>query len=149
MSRDDNRKAASQLPAAQPSPIASAARERPSDDVQEGAERESRCRPPGSRNKATLLIEKLLDDDAKKIAEKAIELAKSGDSTALRLCLDRIAPTRKDRHIAFKLPKMESPEHAVKAAAAIVEAVAGAELTPSEAAEMMKLVEGYTRKGAR
>jgi hypothetical protein len=40
---------------------------------------------------------------------------------------------------------MESPEHAVKAAAAIVEAVAGAELTPSEAAEMMKLVEGYTR----
>lgn len=57
-------------------------------------------RPPGSRNKATLLIEKLLDDDAKEIAEKAIELAKSGDGTALRLCLDRIAPARKDRHIA-------------------------------------------------
>jgi hypothetical protein len=102
-------------------------------------------RPPGSRNKATLLIEGLLDDGAKEIAEKAIELAKSGDSTALRLCLDRIAPARKDRHIEFKLPKMESPEHAVKAAAAIVEAVAGAELTPSEAAEMVKLVEGYTR----
>jgi hypothetical protein len=102
-------------------------------------------RPPGSRNKATLLIEKLLDDGAKDIGEKAIELAKAGDSTALRLCLDRIAPARKDRHIEFKLPKMESPEQAVKAAAAIVEAVAGAELTPSEAAEMMKLVEGYTR----
>jgi hypothetical protein len=102
-------------------------------------------KPPGSRNKATLLIEQLLDDDAKKIAEKAIELAKSGDSTALRLCLDRIAPARKDRHVEFKLPKMESPEHAVRAAAAIVEAVAAAELTPSEAAEMMKLVEGYTR----
>jgi Family of unknown function (DUF5681) len=102
-------------------------------------------RPPGSRNKATLLIEKLLDDGAKDIATKAIELAKNGDSTALRLCLDRIAPARRDRHIAFKLPKMESPEHAVKAAAAIVEAVASAELTPSEAAEMMKLVEGYTR----
>jgi hypothetical protein len=102
-------------------------------------------RPPGSRNKATLLIEQLLDNGAKDITEKAIELAKAGDSTALRLCLDRIVPARKDRHIAFKLPKMESPEHAVKAAAAIVEAVAGAELTPSEAAEMMKLVEGYTR----
>jgi hypothetical protein len=102
-------------------------------------------RPAGSRNRATLLIEQLLDDGAKDITEKAIELAKAGDSTALRLCLDRIVPARKDRHIAFKLPKMESPEHAVKAAAAIVEAVAGAELTPSEAAEMMKLVEGYTR----
>jgi Family of unknown function (DUF5681) len=102
-------------------------------------------KPPGARNKATLLIEKLLDDDAKNIAEKAIELAKSGDSTALRLCLDRIAPARKDRHIAFKLPKLEKPEHAIAAAAAVVEAVASAELTPSEAAEMMKLVEGYTR----
>jgi hypothetical protein len=101
-------------------------------------------RPPGSRNKATLLIEQLLDDATKDITKKAIELAKAGDSTALRLCMDRIVPARKDRHIAFKLPKMESPEHAVKAAAAIVEAVAGAELTPSEAAEMMKLVEGYT-----
>jgi Family of unknown function (DUF5681) len=102
-------------------------------------------RPPGSRNKATLLIEQLLDDATKDITKKAIDLAKAGDSTALRLCMDRIVPARKDRHIAFKLPKMESPEHAVKAAAAIVEAVAGAELTPSEAAEMMKLVEGYTR----
>jgi Family of unknown function (DUF5681) len=102
-------------------------------------------RPPGSRNKATLLIEQLLDDATKDITKKAIELAKAGDSTALRLCMDRIVPARKDRHIAFKLPKMESPEHAVKAAAAIVEAVAGAELTPSEAAEMMKLVEAYTR----
>jgi hypothetical protein len=102
-------------------------------------------RPPGSRNKATLLIEKLLDDGAKDIATKAIELAKNGDSTALRLCLDRIAPARRDRHIAFKLPKLEKPEHAIAAAAAIVEAVANTELTPSEAAEMMKLVEGYTR----
>jgi hypothetical protein len=102
-------------------------------------------RPPGSRSKATLLIEQLLGDATKDITKKAIELAKAGDTTALRLCMDRIVPARKDRHIPFKLPKMESPEHAVKAAAAIVEAVAAAELTPSEAAEMMKLVEGYTR----
>jgi hypothetical protein len=102
-------------------------------------------RAPGSRNKATLLIEQLLGDATKDITEKAIELAKAGDSTALRLCMDRIVPARRDRHIAFKLPKLEKPEDAVAAAAAIVEAVAGAELTPSEAAEMMKLVEGYTR----
>jgi hypothetical protein len=102
-------------------------------------------RPRGSRSKATLLIEQLLDDDAKSITEKAIELAKAGDSTALRLCLDRIAPARRDRHIAFNLPKLQKPEDAVAAAASIVEAVASAELTPSEAAEMMKLIEGYTR----
>jgi hypothetical protein len=102
-------------------------------------------RPPGARNKATLLIEQLLDDDAKNITEKAIQLAKAGDSTALRLCLDRLAPPRRDRHIAFNLPKLQKPEDAVAAAGSIVEAVANAHLTPSEAAEMMKLVEGYTR----
>ena len=102
-------------------------------------------RAPGSRNKATLLIEQLLGDATKDITEKAIELAKAGDSTALRLCMDRIVPARRDRHIAFTLPKLDKPEDAVAAAAAIVEAVAAAELTPSEAAEMMKLVEGYTR----
>lgn len=91
------------------------------------------------------MIERLLDDDAKSITEKAIELAKAGDSTALRLCLDRIAPARRDRHIAFSLPKLQKPEDAVAAAASIVEAVANAQLTPSEAAEMMKLVEGFTR----
>jgi len=47
--------------------------------------------------------------------------------------------------ITVRVPKLEKPEHAIAAAAAVVEAVASAELTPSEAAEMMKLVEGYTR----
>ena len=102
-------------------------------------------RPKGARNKATLLIEQLLDDDAKAIGEKAIALAKAGDSTALRLCLDRIAPPRRDRHIAFDLPQLQSPADAVKAMAAIVAAVAAGELTPSEAAELSKLVESYTR----
>lgn len=112
---------------------------------QKGQSGNPRGRARGSRNKATLLIEQLLGDATKDITEKAIELAKAGDSTALRLCMDRIVPARRDRHIPFKLPKLEKPEDAIAAAAAIVEAVAIAELTPSEAAEMMKLVEGYTR----
>ena len=97
-------------------------------------------KPLGTRNKTTRAIEALLEGEAEELTRKAIELAKAGDLAALRLCLDRIV----DRHIPFKLPKLEKPEDAVAAAAAIVEAVAGAELTPSEAAEMMKLVEGYT-----
>lgn len=102
-------------------------------------------RPKGARNATTLAVEALLDGEAEELTRKAIELGLAGDITALRLCLDRIVAPRKDRHIAFKLPKLEKPEDAVAAAAAIVEAVAAAELTPSEAAEMMKLVEGYTR----
>jgi Family of unknown function (DUF5681) len=46
-------------------------------------------KPKGARNKTTVAMEKLLDDDAATITSKAIELAKNGDLTALRLCLER------------------------------------------------------------
>jgi hypothetical protein len=59
--------------------------------------------------------------------------------------MDRIAPARKDRHVVFELPAMNEPTDAVKAMASIVVAVAAGELTPSEASELTKLVEGFTR----
>ena len=48
-------------------------------------------RPRGSRNRATLLMESLLADDAEAIGRKAIEMAKQGDMAAIRLCMDRLA----------------------------------------------------------
>ena len=48
-------------------------------------------RPKGARHKTTLAIETLLDGEAESLTRKAIEMAKGGDMTALRLCLDRIA----------------------------------------------------------
>jgi hypothetical protein len=102
-------------------------------------------RPSGSRNRATLAIEALLDGEAEQITRKAIELALAGDGPALRLCMERIAPPRKDRPIAFALPKLEAPADAVTAASALVAAVGSGELTPSEAGELQKLIDGYTR----
>jgi hypothetical protein len=102
-------------------------------------------RPLGSRNRTTLAVEALLDGEAEGLTRKAIELAKAGDMTALRLCMDRIAPARKDRPVAFSLPKLTTPGDAVAAAAAITEAVAAGDLTPSEAAELAKLVDAYAR----
>jgi hypothetical protein len=64
---------------------------------------------------------------------------------SLRLLIDRIAPARKDRHVEFNLPEMTCAADAVKAAAALAKAVAGGELTPSEAADLGKLVESYAR----
>jgi uncharacterized protein DUF5681 len=54
-------------------------------------------RPKGARHKTTLAIEALLDGDTEALTRKAIELAKAGDLVALRLCLDRICPPRKER----------------------------------------------------
>src|SRR5580704_6937267 len=61
-------------------------------------------KPKGSRNAATLAMEALLDGESEALTRKAIELAKGGDMAALRLCLDRILPPRKDRPVSFALP---------------------------------------------
>ena len=72
-------------------------------------------------------------------------MALSGDGTAMRLCLDRIAPARKDRPVPFTLPTLETAADAKTAAAAIVRAVAEGDLTPSEAAELSKVLDNFTR----
>jgi Family of unknown function (DUF5681) len=99
----------------------------------------------GTRNKVTLAIEALLDGEAEALTRKAIELAKGGDLAALRLCLDRLAPPRKDRLVMFELPTITSAADAVKASAALVTAVAIGDLTPAEAGELGKLIEAYVK----
>jgi hypothetical protein len=74
-------------------------------------------------------VEALLDGEAEKLTRKAIDLGLAGDMAALRLCVDRIMPPRKDRHVAFPLPAMTEPVDAVKALASMVAAVASGELT--------------------
>jgi hypothetical protein len=44
-----------------------------------------------------LACEALLDGQAEALTQKAIQLALGGDTVALRLCLERIYPQRKDR----------------------------------------------------
>jgi hypothetical protein len=102
-------------------------------------------RPSGSRNKTTLAAEALLDGEAETITRKVIEKAKAGDPTALRLCLERIIPARRDRPVRFELPQIKTAADTVLASAALVQAGAAGQLTPSDAAELGKLLESYLR----
>jgi hypothetical protein len=102
-------------------------------------------RPRGVRNRTTLLMQNLLADDAEAIGRKAIEMAKAGDLAAIRLCMDRLAPARKDEPVAFELPPIEKPADIVAATASIVAAVAAGELTPSQAAELSKVIDVHVR----
>src|SRR5262245_61104396 len=73
-------------------------------------------RPKGARNKTTLAVEALLDEEGAALTRKAVEKALEGDITALRFCLDRVLPPRRDRPVAFDLPKIETPALALAAA---------------------------------
>jgi hypothetical protein len=102
-------------------------------------------KPRGARNRATKAVQGLLDDDSEALTRKAVDLALGGDTTALRLCLERIAPPRKDTPVSFDLPPMTSARDAAEAAQAVLKAVSEGELTPLEAAAVMALVESFRK----
>ena len=102
-------------------------------------------RPKGSLNATTLAAQALLDGEAEALTRKAIELAKGGDLTALRLCMDRLLPPRKDRPVSLDLPRIDGARDVPKAISALLAAVAAGELAPSDAGEVTKLLDAYAR----
>ena len=102
-------------------------------------------RPKGSRNATTLALETLLDGQAHALTQKAIELALTGDMAALRLCIDRILPPRKDRPVTFDLPPIHNAAEAARTMSTVLTAVSTGQITPAEASDVGKLVESYVK----
>ena len=102
-------------------------------------------RPQGSRNKATLAIESLMEGEGEAITRKAIEKALEGDMAAIRLCLERLCPPRKDNPVSFELAPINSADDALKALAAVLDSVAQSGMTPEEAKGVAGLIETYRR----
>lgn len=102
-------------------------------------------RPKGSRNRSTKALEAIFEGEAEALTRKAIEMALEGDTVALRMCMDRLMPVRKDRPITFTLPEIETAADLTKATKALMQGVADGEITPSEAAELSKLVDAHVK----
>jgi hypothetical protein len=100
-------------------------------------------KPRGAQNRATRFAEALLDGQADALVRKAVEMALSGDPTALRLCLERLIPPRRERPLEIKLPPLKTAADAVTAIAAIAAATAQGSITASEAAELSRLIENF------
>lgn len=102
-------------------------------------------RPKGARHKTTIAIQSLLEGEAEALTRKAVEMALSGDSTALKLCLDRIAPAPKDRPVALNLPDATTATEAVDLSRAVLSHLAKGDITPGEAAPIMSIVDSFRR----
>jgi hypothetical protein len=98
-------------------------------------------KPPGSRHKVTLAVERLLDGEGEELTRKAIELAKEGDLTALKLCLERICPPRKSRPISIDLPDVKISEGVSLAQTSVVQAVGEGEITHEEGQVLSNILE--------
>ena len=57
--------------------------------------------------------------------------------------MNRLAPPRRDSPVAFDLSEMTTVSDAVLAMGALVKAVAEGDLTPTEAAELTRMVQAF------
>ena len=64
-------------------------------------------KPRGTRHKATQAVLGLLEGQAQAISQKAVQMALDGDTVALRFCLERLAPPRRDAPVEFSLPPVD------------------------------------------
>ena len=72
-------------------------------------------------------------------------MALDGDAVALRLCLDRIYPARRDRPVTFALPPINCARDAADISAAVAAAASNGDITLGEATEVAKLIDSYVR----
>jgi hypothetical protein len=102
-------------------------------------------RPQGSRNKATLALESLLEGEGEAITRKAVDMALHGEMAAIKLCLDRLVPVRKDAPISFDMPSMTKASDSAAAMSGVLQALANGDITPGEASSVAGVVEIYRR----
>jgi hypothetical protein len=97
-------------------------------------------RPKGSRNRMTRAVEDLINDQAEELAAKAIEKARAGDSSMLRILLSRIVPAQRARTVEFELPVIKTLADASAASAAVLAACSGGDISPAEAEVFMAMI---------
>jgi hypothetical protein len=104
-----------------------------------------RGRPRGSRNKATLAWQEMLGQHGEALLKKCVVMALHGDTTALRLCIERLVAPPKQSPVRFKLPRVTTISELAQAQTAILEALSRGQLTPGEAETIGNLLENRRR----
>lgn len=102
-------------------------------------------KPAGTRSKATQLLMALMEGDAENITKAVIDAAKGGDLMAAKIILDRLIPPAKERPVNVALPDTSTSAGVSAAQSAILQAVAGGDLMPGEAATLSAIVESKRR----
>jgi hypothetical protein len=102
-------------------------------------------KPKGAKHRASLLAEKLFENDIEMICNQVISQARDGNLHAAKIILDRLLPPRKDRFINIKLPFINGSSDALEALRLICFAVGNGEITPLEGEALSKIIEIQTK----
>jgi hypothetical protein len=102
-------------------------------------------RLPGTRNRATMIVEQLLDGASPELTRDALAMARGGDSPLMRQILRSIIGPRRHRPSSFALPPLRNAGDVAPAIAAIAAAAAEGAISTAEASEISQVIERYMR----
>jgi len=104
-----------------------------------------RGRPPGSRNRVANAQQQTLEEHAETLTKKCVHLALQGNTTAMRLCMERLLPARRQRVLQFKLPAIKTMADVASASETVVRGVTCGLLTPGEGQAFTVMLDGRRR----
>ena len=102
-------------------------------------------RRPGQKNRKAALIESLFEGEVEAVGRKTLELALAGDTVALKIILDRVAPAPRGRKVRFRLPQLTSASDLVAALNSVLRAVSHGILTVDEGSSLSGAIESGVR----
>src|SRR3712207_4086532 len=124
------------------------------DEAADNTERRQRGRPwpkgtsgnpkgpgTGSRNRASLLLDRMAEGEAEAVLASVLGAAKGGDMAAAKVLLDRVWPPRKDRPVRLDLPEVRTPADLAAALGAVAGAVARGDISPEEGSAVAAVLE--------
>lgn len=102
-------------------------------------------RPAGSRNKATLALEALIEGQGEAVVGTVINAAKNGEISAAKALLDRLVPVRKSAPISARLSSISGPADLEAALLEIFNRVAEQNLSTDEAAQLTAIIAQHAK----
>jgi len=99
-------------------------------------------RTPGVPDKRTR-FRRLLEPHAEELIQVLVEQAKKGDSTALRLCIERLIPRAKSEPIDISLPSELTTDAVIKLGDQILKRMAAQEIAVEEGKDLFQIIEAH------
>lgn len=93
---------------------------------------------PGGRKPGAELVRLLLEPKRKELIDKAVSMALAGDSTALRICIDRLAPPPRAESPSVVIAGLADGATLTDKANAILAAAGRGDLSPDAASTLLQ-----------
>jgi hypothetical protein len=105
-------------------------------------------RPPGAKNKnrSTVFLDAIGDDDLQAIIAAVVKRAKTGDPVCARLIIDRLVPVPRARTVEIGLSavgRYDAADALLASYAAVTAALAAGAISPSEAGEIISVLDAH------